>query len=108
MKHFRIVFYLFVFTIASGVQTKNKNINGDCTFNGKKLYGKIKVVTSFPDVKVQVVNSFPDLKVKVVDSFPDSCGKWKMVDSFPNTKIKFVTSSPDVRIEYVSSSPGLK
>ena len=35
-----------------------------CTFNGKKLYGNIQEVTSFPDVKVQVVSSFPDVKVQ--------------------------------------------
>ena len=29
---------------------------GSCTFKGKKLYGKIQIVTSFPDVKVQEVH----------------------------------------------------
>lgn len=77
-----------------------------CTFNGKKLYGNIQEVTSFPDVKVQVVSSFPDVKVQKVSSFPDSCGKWKMVTSFPDTKVQFVTSFPDVKIQYVTSFPG--
>ena len=77
-----------------------------CTFNGKKLYGKIKEVTSFPDVKVKVVSSFPDVKVKKVTSFPDSCGKWQFVYSFPDTKVQFVDSFPDVKIQYVDSFPG--
>jgi hypothetical protein len=77
-----------------------------CTFNGKKLYGKIQEVSSFPDVKVQVVSSFPDVKVQKVSSFPDSCGKWQMVNSFPDTKVQFVTSFPDVKIQYVNSFPG--
>ena len=77
-----------------------------CTFKGKKLYGKIQVVTSFPDVKVQVVTSFPDLKVQNVTSFPDKCGKWQIVTSFPDTKIQYVTSFPDVKIQYVESFPG--
>jgi len=77
-----------------------------CTFNGKKLYGNIQEVTSFPDVKVQVVSSFPDVKVQKVSSFPDKCGKWKMVTSFPDTKVQFVTSFPDVKIKYVDSFPG--
>jgi hypothetical protein len=77
-----------------------------CTFNGKKLYGKIQVVTSFPDVKVQEVSSFPDVKVQKVTSFPDSCGKWQFVTSFPDTKVQFVTSFPDVKIKYVTSFPG--
>lgn len=79
---------------------------GSCTFNGKKLYGKIQVVSSFPDVKVQVVTSFPDVKVKKVSSFPDKCGEWQMVDSFPDTKVQFVDSFPDVKIQYVDSFPG--
>lgn len=82
-------------------------VGGDCSFNGHKLYGKIQVVTSFPDVKVQVVSSFPDVKVKTVSSFPDSCGEWQMVTSFPDTKIQFVTSFPDVKIQYVESFPGV-
>jgi hypothetical protein len=79
---------------------------GGCSFNGHKLYGKIQVVNSFPDVKVQVVTSFPDVKVQKVSSFPDSCGKWQMTDSFPDTKVQFVTSFPDVKIQYVTSFPG--
>lgn len=71
-----------------------------------KIYGKIQIVTSFPDYKVQVVNSFPDLKVQVVNSFPDKPGKWKMVNSFPDYKIQFVNSFPDFKIQYVNSFPG--
>jgi hypothetical protein len=79
-----------------------------CTINGFKMWGKIKVVESFPDVKVQIVESFPDLKVKTVESFPDECGKWKYVESFPDVKIKFVTSFPDIKIKMVDSFPGCK
>jgi hypothetical protein len=82
-------------------------VASNCTYNGKKLWGKIQIVDSFPDLKVQVVTAFPDLKVKVVDSFPDDCGEWKMVDSFPDLKIQFVTSFPDIKIQYVESFPGL-
>ena len=71
-----------------------------------KIYGKIQIVTSFPDYKVQVVNSFPDLKVQVVNSFPDKPGKWTMVNSFPDYKIQFVNSFPDFKIQYVNSFPG--
>lgn len=38
------------------------NVGSDCTFKGKKLYGKVQFVTSFPDIKVQIVTSFPDVK----------------------------------------------
>jgi|TARA_B110000881_G_scaffold208075_1_gene212880 hypothetical protein len=71
-----------------------------------KIYGKIQIVTSFPDYKVQVVNSFPDLKVQVVNAFPDKPGKWKMVNSFPDYKIQLVNSFPDFKIQFVNSFPG--
>jgi len=79
-----------------------------CTFKGKKLYGKIQIVQSFPDIKVQEVTSFPDLKVEKVTAFPDKCGKWQLVNSFPDTKVQIVTSFPDVKVQYVTSFPGLR
>ena len=77
-----------------------------CTFNGFPLYGKVKIVESFPDIKVQIVDSFPDLKVRLVNSFPDDCGKWQIVESFPDVKIKIVDSFPDIKIKFVESFPG--
>ena len=80
---------------------------GACTFKGKKLYGKIQVVTAFPDVEVQEVTAFADVKVQKVTAFPDSCGKWQMVTAFPDTKVQFVTAFPDVKIQYVTAFPGV-
>ena len=34
-------------------------VGSNCSFKGKKLYGKVQIVNSFPDIKVQVVSSFP-------------------------------------------------
>ena len=82
------------------------NVDSSCRVNGKRLYGKVQVVKSFPDIKVQVVRSFPDLKVQKVSSFPDKCGKWQFVDSFPDLKVQFVDSFPDVKIQYVNAFPG--
>ena len=53
-----------------------------------RLYGKIQIVTSFPDVTVQVVSSFSDINVQVVNSFPDRPGKWQIVDSYPDYKVQ--------------------
>ena len=83
-------------------------VGTNCRYKGKKLWGKVKVVSSFPDFKVQVVSSFPDLKVERVSSFPDRCGKWKFVKSFPDFKIKFVKSFPDFKIKFVKSFPGVR
>ena len=71
-----------------------------------KLYGKIKFVESFPDVKVKVVEHFPDIKVKVVNHFPDGPGKWKMVEHFPDFKVQLVEHFPDIKIKYVEHFPG--
>ncbi len=81
-------------------------IDSDCTFKGIKLYGRVKIVTAFPDIKVQVVDSFPDLKVQVVNSFPDKCGKWQFVNSFPDFTIQYVDSFPDIKIKFVEHFPG--
>jgi hypothetical protein len=82
-------------------------VGKDCTFKGKRLFGKVQIVKSFPDLKVQQVTSFPDLKVQKVTSFPDKCGKWQFVDSFPDLKIQYVTSFPDVKVQFVTSFPGV-
>jgi hypothetical protein len=41
-----------------------------CTWKGKRLYGKVKYVTAFPDVKVKVVTALPDLEIEYVTAFP--------------------------------------
>jgi hypothetical protein len=82
-------------------------IGADCSFRGKKLAGKVKVVDSFPDIRVKAVSSFPDLKVKKVSSFADACGEWQFVESFPDLKIQYVDSFPDIEIAWVDSFPGM-
>jgi hypothetical protein len=83
-------------------------IAGDCYYKGIKLWGKVKFVTSFPDIKIQYVESFPDIKVKFVTSFPDKCGLWQVTESFPDFKVQVVTSFPDIKIKVVDSFPGIK
>jgi hypothetical protein len=101
-----LVFFLPM-TMPSSTAFAAGKIGKDCTFKGRKLFGKVKVVTAFPDLKVQIVDTFPDLKVQAVDAFPDKCGKWKMVDAFPDLKIQFVKAFPDIKIKYVTAFPGL-
>lgn len=78
-----------------------------CACRGIRLYGKVKVVESFPDLKVKIVDAFPDIKVKAVSSFPNDCGKWQFVESFPDFTIKYVDAFPDVKIKFVESFPGM-
>ena len=70
------------------------------------LYGKIRIVDSFPDVRVQRVDSFPDIRVRWVHAFADKPGEWQRVDSFPDYRVQFVRSFPDYRIRVVDSFPG--
>lgn len=92
--------------IASAVKTAKLD-KSRCTYNGIPLKGKVKVVTSFADIKVKVVESFPDIKVKTVTSFPDDCGEWQFVESFPDFTIQYVESFPDVQVKFVTSFPGM-
>jgi hypothetical protein len=78
-----------------------------CVFKGKKLYGKVQIVNSFPDFKVQQVTSFPDLKVQQVNAFPDKCGRWQFVTAFPDFKIQYVTAFPDFKVQFVNAFPGV-
>ena len=80
---------------------------GNCEYNGIKLYGKVQIVTSFPDIKIEYVESFPDIKVKFVTSFPDDCGEWQIVESFPDFKVQVVESFPDIKVKIVDSFPGM-
>jgi hypothetical protein len=77
-----------------------------CSFRDKRLFGKVKIVESFPDVRVKVVSSFADLKVKQVESFADECGEWQFVESFPDFTIQYVDSFADVEITMVKEFPG--
>ena len=79
-----LIFAVWHFAVASEV-TINKD-NCTITKDGKtyKLYGKVKIVDSFEDIKVKIVDSFEDVKVKIVDSFEDI--KIKIVDSFEGVK----------------------
>lgn len=99
--------FVFALCLSCSGQVSAALDKANCTFNGLPLYGKVKVVENFPDIKVQVVRHFADLKVKKVSHFADSCGEWQFVDNFPDFKIKFVQSFPDIKIKFVHNFPGV-
>ncbi|MCQ2348252.1 MAG: hypothetical protein MJZ65_03585 [Paludibacteraceae bacterium] len=84
--------------------------NCTITKDGKTfpLYGKVKIVESFPDLEVKLVESFSDLDVKLVESFPDQCGEIQIVESFPDIKVKLVSSFPDLKVKIVGAFQGIK
>jgi hypothetical protein len=71
-----------------------------------RLFGRIQVVDSFPDVRIQQVSAFPDIRVQWVESFPDRPGRWQRVESFPDYRVQFVDAFPDYKIQVVESFPG--
>ena len=84
--------------------------NCTVTKEGKtyKLYGKVKIVDSFEDIKVKIVDCFEDVDVKIVDCFEDSCGKVKIVDCFEDVKVKIVDSFEDIKVKIVDCFEGVK
>lgn len=86
----------------------NPEITENCHWKGLPLYGKIKFVETFPDVKIKFVETFPDIRVKFVTSFPNKCGEWQVVESFPDLKVQVVESFPDIKVKIVESFPGVK
>ena len=108
MRRFTILVVLAALALpASLADAGDKVVASDCTWKGKKLYGKIQFVEHFPDIKVKIVDHFPDLKVKQVEHFPDTCGLWKVVEHFPDLKVQIVEHFPDVKVKYVDHFPGL-
>jgi len=118
---FFCIVFLSIFFISYGFNHKdfekcfcqNKAVLGDskiapdCTYKKFKLYGKIKFVEHFPDIKVQIVEHFPDLKVQFVEHFPDECGKWQIVENFPDLKVQIVENFPDIKVQYVEHFHGI-
>jgi hypothetical protein len=89
------------------LEALQSSINGDCHYKGIKLWGKVKFVTAFPDIKIQYVENFPDIKVKFVTAFADKCGLWQVVENFPDIKVQVVTAFPDIKVKVVENFPGV-
>lgn len=99
--------------MAMGAMASDVVINKEnCTItkDGKtyKLYGKVKIVDCFEDIKVKIVDCFEDVDIKIVDCFEDSCGKVKIVDCFEDVKVKIVDCFEDVDVKIVDCFEGVK
>lgn len=82
----KLFFILAAMCMAASVWAGEVTIDKEnCTItkDGKTfpLYGKVKIV-----------DSFEDIKVKIVDAFEDTCGKVKIVEHFEDVKVKIVDS----------------
>ena len=88
------------------------HVKCDCTFKGKKLWGKVKYVTDYPyDFTVGVVTNYlTDLYVQdvPVPGLVTRCGQWQSEDNLPAFRVMKVTNGlEDFKIQYVDSLPGL-
>jgi hypothetical protein len=93
---------VFGFILASAY-CSSQDINPyTCTFNGKKLYGKVKVVNSGEDFKVRIVENSEDISIIKTERDPCKCGEWKFVDYSEDLKVRFVTSGEDFKIRYTT------
>ena len=109
----RILFILTFAAIGLSVLASDVKIDKEnCTItkDGKtyKLYGKVKIVDSFEDIKVKIVDAFEDVDIKIVGSFEDSCGKVRIVEQFEDVKVKIVDSFEDVKVKIVDHFEGVK
>ncbi|PTX61658.1 hypothetical protein C8N46_104302 [Kordia periserrulae] len=109
MKNYsNIIILVFIATFCISASTP-KTQNDDCTFEGKKLYGKIRFVENRgdADVKIKIVNSFADIKVKLVENFADDCGEWQVVEYGEDLKVYVAESFADIKVKFVTSFPGM-
>ena len=101
MKQLKYFLSLLLFSslFAQGLDKQN------CIYDGKQLFGKIKIVEYDPDITIQIVEHLSDINVKVVEYFPDNCGEWKFVEYFPDLKVKIVNSNADLKVKFVQNFP---
>ena len=97
-----------VCAVAGEVKIDKENCT--VTKDGKtyKLYGKVKIVENFEDIKVKIVDSFEDVDIKIVDNFETSCGKVKLVEHFEDVKVKIVEHFEDIKVKLVDNFEGVK
>jgi hypothetical protein len=83
-------------------------ISKDCTYKGKKLSGKVKIITHAADFKVMFREYAPNLNVWLMTGTLSSCGEWRFVEYAPDFTIQLVEQAPDFTIQFVNSSPGVR
>lgn len=102
-------FFLLVIFIVVGFGCSSQDINPyTCTYKGKKLYGKVKIVNSNADFIVKIVNSNEDISILQTSGNPNDCGEWKFVEYSEDFKIQIVTSGEDFTIRYTTGESKIK
>lgn len=97
----------FILLLLVSLSIYSNPISKDCTFKGKKLAGRIKIVSHAADFTVLVRQYAADLNVKISQGSLKDCGEWQFVESGENFRIQIVNHAPDFSIKFVHSMPGL-
>lgn len=84
-------------------------ITRDGMFRGKRLCGRVRIVSGSADFRVRVVDSFEDLGVVVKSGFAGKPGEWQFVSGGgADFTVRIVESHPDFTIKFVGSFPGVR
>lgn len=104
MKKIILFLILIPFLLLAG-----DKIGSDCTLKGKKLSGRIRIVTANEDFRVRVVNANEDLKVLLQTiTWNERCGEWYYADANYDFKVRFVEANEDFKIRFVNAIPGVR
>jgi len=102
LKYFLSIFLILTFSLFAQVDKES------CTYDGLKLYGKVKIVEYEYDLTIEVVEYNSDIDVKIVEYFPEDCCEWKLVEYFPDLKVKIVKHNADLRVRFVEKFPKIR
>ena len=99
--------------VASATPVSKDGIDKEhCTFtkDGKtfRLYGKVRIVDNFEDIRVRIVDNFEDVRVRLVENFEDECGRVRVVDNFEDVKVRIVDNFEDIKVRIVDNFEGVK
>ena len=104
----KTIFLPLIFLLL-GLVCRSQDINPyTCTYKGKKIYGKVKVVNYSADFKVRIVDYSEDISIIKTDREPSNCGEWKFVDYSEDFKIQIVTYGEDFTIRYTTGESKIK
>lgn len=79
-----------------------------CSCKGIPLYGRVKIVTEYPDFRIQVTDNYPDIVVKIVGEHSHYCCEWQIVNDYPDFTIQFVEDYPDFTIAFSNDFYGIR
>jgi hypothetical protein len=103
----KILFLSFFISLTSTICCFAQNpVIENCTFKGKPLWGRVRVVDNAEDIKVKIVDNAEDVRVRIVENAPFRCGQWQFVENAEVIKIRFVDNAEDIKIRFVDNDEG--